>query len=43
MKLMTRDSLKSAPRGYPKDHPRADLLRKKDMAAWKKWPARTRS
>ncbi len=41
IELMTRDSLTSAPRGYPKDHPRADLLRKKDMAAWKEWPATT--
>lgn len=41
IELMTRDSLKSSPRGYPKDHPRADLLRKKDMAAWKEWPATT--
>lgn len=39
--LMTRDSLKSNPRGYPKDHPRADLLRRKDIAAWRQWPATT--
>jgi uncharacterized protein (TIGR02453 family) len=32
-------SLKSAPRGYPKDHPRADLLRHKGLTAWQDWPA----
>jgi uncharacterized protein (TIGR02453 family) len=31
-------SLKSAPRGYPKDHPRIDLLRHKDLIAWRHWP-----
>jgi uncharacterized protein (TIGR02453 family) len=30
-------SLKSAPRGYPKDHPRADLLRHKGLIAWQQW------
>jgi uncharacterized protein (TIGR02453 family) len=33
-----RDSLKSAPRGYPADHPRAELLRHKGLVAWKEWP-----
>jgi uncharacterized protein (TIGR02453 family) len=33
------DSLKTAPRGYPKDHPRADLLRHKGLIAWQEWPA----
>jgi uncharacterized protein (TIGR02453 family) len=32
------DRLKSAPRGYPKDHPRIDLLRNKSLTAWKEWP-----
>jgi uncharacterized protein (TIGR02453 family) len=32
------DSLKSAPRGYAKDHPRIDLLRHKGLVAWKSWP-----
>jgi len=32
-------SLKSAPRGYPKDHPRADLLRHKGLTTWQDWPA----
>ena len=31
-------SLKTVPRGYPKDHPRADLLRHKGLTTWKHWP-----
>ena len=31
--------LKTAPRGYPADHPRIGLLRYKDLIAWKEWPA----
>jgi len=30
--------LKSAPRGYPADHPRIDLLRCKGLVAWQEWP-----
>ncbi|HEX5268339.1 MAG TPA: DUF2461 domain-containing protein [Acidimicrobiales bacterium] len=30
--------LKTAPKGYPKDHPRIDLLRQKGITAWKQWP-----
>ncbi len=33
-----RDVLKSAPRGYPADHPRIELLRFKGLVAWKQWP-----
>jgi uncharacterized protein (TIGR02453 family) len=32
------DVLKSAPRGYPADHPRVALLRYKGLTAWKQWP-----
>lgn len=32
------DTLKTAPRGYPKDHPRIELLRMKGAIAWKQWP-----
>jgi uncharacterized protein (TIGR02453 family) len=32
------EQLKTAPRGYPKDHPRIDLLRAKGLIAWKQWP-----
>jgi uncharacterized protein (TIGR02453 family) len=31
--------LKSAPRGYPADHPRIALLRYKGLTAWRQWPA----
>ncbi|MEV6344202.1 DUF2461 domain-containing protein [Actinoplanes sp. NPDC051851] len=31
-------SLKTAPRGYPKDHPRVELLRHKGLTTWKEWP-----
>jgi uncharacterized protein (TIGR02453 family) len=31
------DSLKTAPRGYPKDHPRIGLLRHKGLIAWQEW------
>ena len=31
--------LKSAPRGYPADHPRIALLRYKGLTAWQEWPA----
>jgi uncharacterized protein (TIGR02453 family) len=33
-----RDSLKTAPRGYPADHPRIELLRHKGLVTWKEWP-----
>jgi uncharacterized protein (TIGR02453 family) len=33
-----RDVLKTAPRGYPADHPRIGLLRYKGIVAWQQWP-----
>ena len=33
-----RDVLKTAPRGYPADHPRIGLLRYKGIVAWQEWP-----
>lgn len=33
----SHDALKTAPRGYPKDHPRIELLRQKGMIAWVQW------
>jgi uncharacterized protein (TIGR02453 family) len=33
------EMLKTAPKGYPKDHPRIDLLRAKGLITWKEWPA----
>ena len=32
------EALKNVPRGYPADHPRAELLRQKGLYAWKQWP-----
>jgi uncharacterized protein (TIGR02453 family) len=32
------DELKTAPKGYPKDHPRVELLRYKGLITWKDWP-----
>jgi uncharacterized protein (DUF2461 family) len=32
-------ALKTAPKGYPKDHPRIELLRYKGLIAWREWPA----
>ena len=29
--------LKTAPRGYPKDHPRIELLRYKGLITWRQW------
>ena len=31
------EELKTVPRGYPRDHPRADLLRHKGIVAWREW------
>ena len=36
-----RDELKTAPRGYAKDHPRIALLRRKGLVAGKAWPVAT--
>jgi uncharacterized protein (TIGR02453 family) len=32
------DVLKTAPKGYPKDHPRIELLRHKGLISWREWP-----
>jgi len=32
------DVLKTGPKGYPKDHPRIELLRYKGLISWKQWP-----
>jgi uncharacterized protein (DUF2461 family) len=33
-----REQLKTAPKGYPKDHPRVELLRNKGLHSWQEWP-----
>lgn len=37
VEVTARDTLKTAPRGYPKDHPRIELLRMKGCIAWRSW------
>ncbi len=39
MDVASHDVLKLAPKGYPKDHPRIDLLRQKGLITWQQWPA----
>jgi uncharacterized protein (TIGR02453 family) len=39
LEVTGHDVLKTAPRGYPKDHPRIELLRHKGLIAWQEWPA----
>jgi len=36
--VTARDSLKTAPRGYSRDHPRIELLCHKGLIAWREWP-----
>ena len=36
--ISSHGSLKTAPRGYAKDHPRIDYLRRKNLIAWQEWP-----
>ena len=38
IEVSAHESLKTAPKGYPKDHPRIDLLRQKGLIYWKMWP-----
>ncbi len=38
LQLTAHETLKSAPRGYPKDHPRIELLRHKGLISWREWP-----
>jgi len=38
LEITGHDTLKSAPRGYAKDHPRIELLRCKGLIAWRQWP-----
>jgi uncharacterized protein (TIGR02453 family) len=38
IEVSAHDTLKTAPRGFAKDHPRLDLLRQKGLITWKQWP-----
>lgn len=39
LEVTAHEVLKNAPRGYPKDHPRLELLRHKGLITWREWPA----
>ena len=39
IEIMGHGVLKTAPRGYPRDHPRVELLRYKGITTWREWPA----
>jgi uncharacterized protein (TIGR02453 family) len=39
IEVSSHGELKTVPHGYPKDHPRAELLRHKGFVSWKDWPA----
>jgi uncharacterized protein (TIGR02453 family) len=39
IEITGHERLKTAPRGYPADHPRVELLRHKGVVAWREWPA----
>jgi uncharacterized protein (DUF2461 family) len=38
IQVSAHDVLKTAPKGYAKDHPRIDLLRQKGLICWQEWP-----
>ena len=38
IEVSAHEELKTAPKGYPKDHPRIELLRMKGLITWKQWP-----
>lgn len=38
LEVTAMETLKTAPRGFPKDHPRVDLLRYKGLVAMRTWP-----
>jgi uncharacterized protein (TIGR02453 family) len=38
IEISGHEELRTAPKGYPKDHPRIDLLRQKGLITWRSWP-----
>jgi uncharacterized protein (TIGR02453 family) len=38
IEVSAHEALKTAPKGYPKDHPRIELLRMKGLVTWRQWP-----
>ncbi|MGH2653131.1 MAG: DUF2461 domain-containing protein [Actinomycetota bacterium] len=39
LEITGHEVLKTAPKGYPRDHPRIELLRHKGLITWREWPA----
>ncbi len=39
IEVTSHDRVKTAPRGYARDHPRIGLLGQKGLIAWRQWPA----
>jgi uncharacterized protein (TIGR02453 family) len=39
LEVTGHDVLKTAPKGYPRDHPRIELLRHKGLITWREWSA----
>jgi uncharacterized protein (TIGR02453 family) len=39
LEVSGQDILKTAPKGYARDHPRIELLRYKGLITWREWPA----
>lgn len=39
LEVTGHEELKTTPKGYPKDHPRIELLRHKGLITWREWPA----
>ncbi len=39
IEVSAMETLKGTPRGYPRDHPRLELLRHKGLVAMRSWPA----
>lgn len=37
VEVASHDMLKTTPKGYSKDHPRVDLLRRKGLVYWRQW------
>ena len=38
IEITAHEQLKTAPRGFAKDHPRIELLRLKGLVGWQEWP-----
>ena len=38
LEVAGHEALKTAPKGYARDHPRIELLRQKGLITWKQWP-----